>query len=59
MAEIKSTLEKVLERAALMGRATQEEIATEERVKDGMIFQVPWNKQAVPYLLKEVWFRLF
>ena len=36
MAEIKSTLEKVLERAASMGRATQEEIATEERVKDGM-----------------------
>jgi len=36
MAEIKSTLEKVLERAASMGRATQEELATEERVKDGM-----------------------
>jgi len=36
MAEIKSTLEKVMERAASMGRATQEEIATEERVKDGM-----------------------
>jgi len=36
MAEIKSTLEKVLERAASMGRATQEEIAAEERVKDGM-----------------------
>lgn len=36
MAEIKSTLEKVLERAASMGHATQEEIATEERVKDGM-----------------------
>ncbi len=36
MAEIKSTLEKVMERAASMGRATQEEIATEERIKDGM-----------------------
>ena len=36
MAEIKSTLEKVLERAAAMGRATEEELATEERVKDGM-----------------------
>jgi hypothetical protein len=36
MAEIKSTLEKVMERAASMGHATQEEIATEERVKDGM-----------------------
>ena len=36
MAEIKSTLEKVLERAATMGHATQEEIAVEERVKDGM-----------------------
>ena len=36
MAEIKSTLEKVLERAASMGHATQEEIAAEERVKDGM-----------------------
>jgi len=36
MAEIKSTLEKVLERAASMGRATQDELATEERVKDGM-----------------------
>ena len=36
MAEIKSTLEKVMERAASMGQATQEEIATEERVKDGM-----------------------
>jgi len=36
MAEIKSTLEKVLERAASMGHATQEEIAAEDRVKDGM-----------------------
>jgi hypothetical protein len=36
MAEIKSTLEKVLERAASMGSATQEELATEERIKDGM-----------------------
>ena len=36
MAEIKSTLEKVLERAAAMGNASQEEIATEEKVKDGM-----------------------
>ena len=36
MTEIKSTLEKVLERAATMGHATQEEIAVEERVKDGM-----------------------
>ena len=36
MAEIKSTLEKVLERAATMGNASREEIATEERVKDGM-----------------------
>ena len=36
MAEIKSTLEKVMERAASMGHATQEEIATEERVMDGM-----------------------
>ena len=36
MAEIKSTLEKVLERAASMGSANQEEIQTEERTKDGM-----------------------
>lgn len=36
MAEIKSTLEKVLERAASMGRATQEEIQAEEKVKEGM-----------------------
>lgn len=36
MAEIKSTLEKVLERAASMGRASQEEIQAEECVKDGM-----------------------
>jgi len=36
MAEIKSTLEKVLERAAAMGRASQEEIQAEERVKEGM-----------------------
>ncbi len=36
MAEIKSTLEKVLERAAAMGHATREEITAEERVKDGM-----------------------
>ena len=36
MAEIKSTLEKVLERAAAMGQASQEEIETEERTKDGM-----------------------
>lgn len=36
MAEIKSTLEKVLERAATMGRASQEEMQAEERAKDGM-----------------------
>jgi hypothetical protein len=36
MAEIKSTLEKVLERAATMGNATRDEFAAEERVKDGM-----------------------
>ncbi|MBW2466786.1 MAG: hypothetical protein JRF02_05745 [Deltaproteobacteria bacterium] len=36
MAEIKSTLEKVLERAASMGHATREEIAAEEKVRDGM-----------------------
>ena len=36
MAEIKSTLEKVMERAASMGHASREEIAAEERVKDGM-----------------------
>jgi hypothetical protein len=36
MAEIKSTLEKVMERAASMGRANQEEIQAEERVKEGM-----------------------
>ena len=36
MTEIKSTLEKVMERAAAMGRASQDEIQTEERVKDGM-----------------------
>ena len=36
MAEIKSTLEKVLERAASMGRASQEEMQAEEQVKDGM-----------------------
>jgi hypothetical protein len=36
MAEIKSTLEKVMERAASMGRASQEEIQAEEREKEGM-----------------------
>jgi len=36
MAEIKSTLEKVMERAASMGRASQQEIQTEERTKEGM-----------------------
>jgi hypothetical protein len=36
MAEIKSTLEKVLERAASMGRASQDEMQAEEQVKDGM-----------------------
>jgi hypothetical protein len=36
MAEIKSTLEKVLERAAAMGRASQEEIQADEQVKEGM-----------------------
>lgn len=36
MAEIKSTLEKVLERAAAMGRASQDEIQAEEQVKEGM-----------------------
>lgn len=36
MAEIKSTLEKVLERAAAMGRASQEEMQAEEQEKKGM-----------------------
>jgi hypothetical protein len=36
MAEIKSTLEKVMERAASMGRASQKEMQAEERMKDGM-----------------------
>jgi hypothetical protein len=36
MAEIKSTLEKVLERAAAMGRASQEEMEAEEQEKRGM-----------------------
>lgn len=36
MAEIKSTLEKVMERAAAMGRASREEMETEERRKEGM-----------------------
>ena len=36
MAEIKSTLEKVLERAASMGSASREEIQAEEKVREGM-----------------------
>ena len=36
MAEIKSTLEKVLERAASMGQASQEELLAEEQEKRGM-----------------------
>ena len=36
MAEIKSTLEKVMERAAAMGNATKDEIAAEEKVREGM-----------------------
>jgi len=36
MAEIKSTLEKVLARADAMGRASQEEIEAEEHLKEGM-----------------------
>ena len=36
MAEIKSTLEKVLERAAAMGQASKEELASEEKYKQGM-----------------------
>lgn len=36
MAEIKSTLEKVLERAASMGRASKEEMQAEEQEREGM-----------------------
>jgi len=36
MAEIKSTLELVLERAAAMGRASKEDMEAEELVKEGM-----------------------
>ena len=36
MAEIKSTLEKVMERAASMGHATKEEMTSDEKIKDGM-----------------------
>jgi hypothetical protein len=52
MAEIKSTLEKVLERAAAMGRASKEEIQADEEVKNGM-------RMAADYLQgKEVNFSL-
>jgi len=52
MAEIKSTLEKVLERAAAMGRASKEEIQADEEVKKGM-------RMAADYLQgKEVNFSL-
>jgi hypothetical protein len=36
MAEIKSTLEKVLERAASMGHASKDDVAAEEKHKHGM-----------------------
>ncbi len=36
MVEIKSTLEKVLERAAAMGHASKEDLASEEKNKQGM-----------------------
>ena len=36
MAEIKSTLEKVLERAASMGRASREEMQADVQLKEGM-----------------------
>jgi len=50
MAEIKSTLEKVLERAASMGRASREEMQADEQLKEGM-------RLAADYLQgKEVYF---
>ncbi len=48
MAEIKSTLEKVLARAASMGQATQEEIQAEEQVKDGMRVAAGYLQGSVP-----------
>ena len=42
MAEIKSTMELVLERAARMGKATSEEIEQDEAIKEGMHLIVPY-----------------
>ncbi len=42
MAEIKSTMELVLERAARMGKATSEEIEQDEAKKEGMQLVVPY-----------------
>jgi hypothetical protein len=52
MAEIKSTLEKVLERAAAMGRASKEEIQADEEVKNGMRMEEVKNgmRMAADYL---------
>lgn len=42
MAEIKSTMDLVLERAARMGKATSEEIEQDEAKKEGMQLVVPY-----------------
>lgn len=52
MAEIKSTMELVLERAALMGKATREEIEQEEAEKKGMQFTAAYLNQTIDSLTK-------
>jgi len=47
MAEIKSTLEKVLERAASMGQASKEELASEEKQKQGMRLAADYLQETV------------
>jgi hypothetical protein len=50
MAEIKSTLEKVLERAASMGQASKEELASEEKHKQGMRLAADYLQGKAPDL---------
>ena len=46
MAEIKSTLEKVMERVAAMGPLSETEVNTDEIIKDGMRLAAEYPAQS-------------
>lgn len=54
MAEIKSTMEMVMERAAKMGAASSAELGSEEKVKDGMRLGAAYLRDEITGLAQKI-----